>query len=94
MSCSGIASNLALHRPVGRSSMQVPQSRADNAVDGSADVTTIDRHFATAATTEDSDPFFYVILDDMYLIQTVELYSRKDCCQDSMHTIEVRVGMY
>ncbi len=89
----GVAINLALQRETGWSSKHTPTTRAIKAVDGRIDATNLDMHFASALATEDPDPFWHVKLDDMYLVQTVEIISRQNCCPDRMETIEVRVGM-
>ena len=89
-----LSANLALRRETGESSKFLPDTGGSKAVDFRVDATDITMHFATAPHTEDADPYWYVKLDDVYLVQTVEIFSRRNCCPGHMETIEVRVGRY
>ncbi|CAB3997556.1 partial [Paramuricea clavata] len=62
------------------------------AVDGRVDDDDLAHHFAATIPRYDPDPYWYVELDDMYLVQTVEIISRRDCCAGQVETFEVRVG--
>ena len=98
MSFLGVSANLALHEETGESSKYRSDTEGKNAVNGRVDDYDLAQHFASASTSSalDSDPYWYVKLDDMYLVQAVEIFSRRDCScpADRMETIEVRVGMY
>ena len=97
MSFLGVSANLALHEETGESSKYRSDTEGKNAVNGRVDDYDLAQHFLSASTSSalDSDPYWYVKLDDMYLVQAVEIFSRRDCsCPDRMETIEVRVGMY
>jgi hypothetical protein len=90
----GVSANLALHEKTGESSKYMSDTEGNKAVDGRVDDVKTAQHFASALPNDDHDPYWYVELDDMYLVQTVEIISRRDCCVDRIETIEVRVGMY
>ena len=94
MSFVGVSANLALHGKTGESSSLNSDTKGRNAVNGRVDEVERAQHFVSALAKDDHDPYWYVELDDMYLVQTVEIISRRDCCVDRMHTSEVRVGMY
>ena len=89
-----MATSLALFRSCDRSSKYSPDTGPGKAVDGRTDDTIIEMHFSSTSVGVDPDPYFFVMLEYMYLVQTVEIISRKDCCPDKMSTLEVRVGMY
>ena len=40
----------------------------------------------------DQNPWFRINLQDLYLVQTVKIFRRLDCCFSNMETVEVRVG--
>jgi hypothetical protein len=90
----GVSANLALHEKTGESSKYISDTEGNKAVNGRVDDVKIAQHFASALPNDDPDPYWYVELDDMYLVQTVEIISRRDCCFERIETIEVRVGMY
>ncbi len=46
----------------------------------------------TKGPPEDEDPWLRWNLDGLYLVQTVEIVRRLDCCFNEMETLEVRVG--
>ena len=94
MSFLGVSANLALHEKTGESSKYISDTEGNKAVNGRVDDVKIAQHFASTLPNDDPDPYWYVELDDMYLVQTVEIISRRDCCFERIETIEVRVGMY
>ena len=91
-----LSANLALFRSkpnVDGSSKKEPDTGPGKATDGRIDATDLLMHFVTDDTSVDPDPYWFVRLDDMYLVQTVEVFPRKDCCYDTTGTIKVLVGM-
>ena len=94
MSFLGVSANLALHEKTGESSRFNSYTKGKMAVDGRVDDDDLTQHFAAGLPRYDPDPYWYVELDDMYLVQTVEIISRRDCCATQIGTIEVKVGMY
>ena len=46
----------------------------------------------TKPPPDDQNPWFRVDLEDLYLVQTVKIIRRLDCCFGHMETVEVRVG--
>ncbi|CAB3990373.1 partial [Paramuricea clavata] len=88
----GLSANLALRQETGGSSKLSPDTGGGKAVDFRVDATDVTMHFATSDKIADTDPYWYVKLDDVYLVQTVEIFSRRNCCPGHMGTIEVRVG--
>lgn len=46
----------------------------------------------TKSSLDDQNPWFRVDLEDLYLVQTVKVIRRLDCCFGNMETVEVRVG--
>ena len=85
-----IQSNLALFKPAVRSSNYNQYTAASKAVDG--DVTSRKLSGNAATRASDKNPYWRVDLQGTYLVQTVDFFSRLDCCLDMMETIEVRVG--
>lgn len=75
------------------SSKKEPDTGPGKAIDGRIDATNILMHFLTDDTSVDPNPYWFVRLDDMYLVQTVEVFRRRDCCLDTTGNIKVLVGM-
>ena len=61
--------------------------------DGNIETTTIDFMGVTNLPTVDPNPWFRIDVEDLYLVQTVKIIRRLDCCFDEMENVEARVGM-
>ena len=93
---SALSANLALFREspnVGQSSKLYSTTGPEHATDGRIDSKNVALHSITGAISADPDPYWFVKLDDMYLVQTVEVFRRKDCCFYKAGTLKVLVGM-
>ena len=90
----GVGINLALLRECGQSSQLYEDTVAANAVDGQVDSKDKSMAFVSLTKPEDLDPYWFVELDDMYLVQTVQFFGRRDCCLNNAGLYEARVGMY
>lgn len=91
-----LSANLALFREspnVDQSSKKDSTTGPEHATDGRIDSTNVALHSITGGISADPDPYWFVKLDDMYLVQTVEVFRRKDCCFHKAGILKVLVGM-
>ena len=87
----GVPGNLALFTRGVESSRFNKDTGWWRAIDGKVEDSSFSMH---SVSKLQSDPWMRWDLLDIYLVQTVELFSRTDCCLDEMETLEVRVGMF
>lgn len=89
----GVPSNLALYKHCAQSSTYDGSTGCWRLVDGNIEKTTIDYMGVTKLPADDPNPWFRIDLADLYLVQTVKIIRRFDCCFDEMKNVEARVGM-
>jgi hypothetical protein len=89
-----VRGNLALGKKGSHSSKYTAHSGWWNAKDGDVAGASIDMMAATKKPPDDKNPWLRLDLCDFYLVQTVEIVRRLDCCYSEMETLEVRVGEY
>ena len=88
----GVQGNLALWKDGFSSSKNHSDTGVKRAVDGDMRITAYNHLAATKHPLEDNNPWLRLNVGDNYLIQTIEIASRLDCCLDQMETLEARVG--
>uniref|UniRef100_A0A8C6TR27 Si:ch211-215k15.4 n=1 Tax=Neogobius melanostomus TaxID=47308 RepID=A0A8C6TR27_9GOBI len=67
-----------------------PLSSADNAIDGN--VNSDYNHGSCAQTDEQTNPWWRLDLLDTYVITSITITTRGDCCTDKLAGAEIRVG--
>jgi hypothetical protein len=88
-----VRGNLALGKKGSQSSRYTAQSGWWKAMDGDVESgASIGMMAATKKPPDDKNPWLRLELGDFYLVQTVEIVRRVDCCYSEMETLEVRVG--
>ena len=86
--------NLAVLAGGSSSSKNNSDTGIGKAVNGDMSNTAYDHLAATKDPPEDNNPWLRVNLGDNFLIQTIEIVSRLDCCLNQMETLEARVGEF
>jgi hypothetical protein len=86
---SSVVEDVAKNKPCGQSSGTNCALALDGNINGNMNAGSCS---TTQKDPENTNPWWYVDLQDEYKISSVEVYGRTDCCGDRLANFQVRVG--